>query len=285
VEDRYPDGRTVIKFFVFDCLVLDNTILMERPLDKRLGYFQQNVLAPYKKLLKAHPDQSMPFTLDGKSNEFSYGLEKMFRETIPQVKKIHGNDGLIFTCRQSAYCPGTDPHIVKWKPPEENTVDFLLHIVWQRLQPDPSDPDQTPVEDFNAFPENLGLYVNYGYNGQYERHGDLYITPDEWEGMKAKQRPLQNSIVECFLEAPPQPANGGTNGHHGGPMNGGLAKRWRFHRFRDDKDEANHISTYESVIDSIEDHVTEEDLLANAPDIRTRWKERQARREREAGAK
>jgi mRNA guanylyltransferase len=281
VEDRYPDGRTVIKFFVFDCLVLDKTVLMERPLDKRLAYFQQNVLAPYKKLLKAHPNQSMPFTLDGKNNEFSYGLEKMFKETIPQVKELHGNDGLIFTCRQSAYCPGTDPHILKWKPPEENTVDFLLHISWSRISPDPSDPDQTPIEDYNAMPEDLGLYVNYGGNGQYERHGTLFLLPGEWENFKAKQRPLQDSIVECYLEQLQPQTNGGVNGHS--DNQNGLTKRWRFHRFRDDKDDANFIVTYESVIDSIEDHVTEEDLLRHAGEIRARWKERQARRE--AGGK
>lgn len=280
VEDRFPDGHTVIKFFVFDCLALDNAVLMERPLDKRLAYFQQNVLGPYKKLLKAHPDQSMPFTLGDKNNEFSYGLEKMFKETIPKVKELHGNDGLIFTCRRTAYCPGTDPHILKWKPPAENTVDFLLHITWTRVQPDPSDPDQSPIEDYNAMPEDLGLYVNYGDHGRYERHGSLYLTPDEWEMFKATGRPLQDCIVECFLEQL-QPPNG-VNGH---AAQNGAAKRWRFHRFRDDKDEANHISTYESVIDSIEDHVTEDDLLKHAADIRARWKERQARREREAAGK
>lgn len=271
VEDRYPDGHSVIKFFVFDCLVLDNQVLMERPLDKRLAHFFQRVLNPVRKYLKAHPDHQMPFTIEGKNNEFSYGLEKMFKETIPKVKEVHGNDGLIFTCRQSPYCPGTDPHILKWKPPEENTVDFLLHIEWSRVQPDPSDPDQSPIDDYSAIPEDLGLFVNYGENGRYERHGTLYLTRDEWERLKAMNRPLQDSIVECFLEEIP-PASNGINGHahnSNGPM-----KRWRFHRFRDDKDEANHISTYESVIDSIEDHITEDDLLRHAPDIRTSWKER-----------
>ena len=38
--------------------------------------------------------------------EFSYAIEKMFNEVLPSLK--HGNDGLIFTCRNSAYKFGTD---------------------------------------------------------------------------------------------------------------------------------------------------------------------------------
>lgn len=38
--------------------------------------------------------------------EFSYALEKMFNVVLPNLK--HGNDGLIFTCRNSPYKFGTD---------------------------------------------------------------------------------------------------------------------------------------------------------------------------------
>ena len=272
VEDRLADGRSVVKFYVFDCLVLDKTDLMHRPLDKRLGYFQANVLKPFKKYREAFPDQRMPFELCDKASEFAYGLEKMFKETIPKVKQIHGNDGIIFTCKETPYCPGTDPHILKWKPPEENTVDFLLHITWQSTPPDSNDPDQSPIEDYHAFPEDFGLYVNYGKD-QYERHADLYLTPAEWDQMKALNKPLQDTIVECFLEDPGQSTNG-TNGHSNSQHAGG--KRWRFHRLRDDKLEANFITTFDAVIDSIEDHVTEEDLLRHVPEIRARWKARNA---------
>lgn len=35
--DVEPDGRKVLRFLVFDCLVLDGRPLMHRTLDKRLG--------------------------------------------------------------------------------------------------------------------------------------------------------------------------------------------------------------------------------------------------------
>ncbi|KAF3938183.1 hypothetical protein ABW19_dt0202059 [Dactylella cylindrospora] len=37
VIDEKPDGRQVLKFLVFDCLILDGQLLTQRPLDKRLG--------------------------------------------------------------------------------------------------------------------------------------------------------------------------------------------------------------------------------------------------------
>lgn len=38
----------------------------------------------------------------------------------------HGNDGLIFTKNSIPYVSGTNENIVKWKPPEKNTIDFLI---------------------------------------------------------------------------------------------------------------------------------------------------------------
>ena len=98
------------------------------------------------------------------------------------------------------------------------------------------------------------------------------VTSAEWEGLKALQRPLQDCIVECYLEpAEPDDPASGQLGH---------PPRWRFHRLRDDKEHANHISTVRSVMESIEDHVTQQDLLDAAAGIRDAWKRRQAEEER-----
>jgi mRNA guanylyltransferase len=285
VEDHISKTESVMKFLVFDCLILDGNSLMHRPLDKRLAYFKSFVLEPYRAMLKANPpktdEEKPPFTVEDKSTEFSYGLEKMFKEIIPKVKQLHGNDGLIFTCKDTPYHPGTDQHILKWKPPGENTVDFLLHITWPTSDPDQYDPDQSPQEDYLAFPEDFGLYVNYGGRSgvnEYERHGTLYVPPEEWEHLKSLGKPLQDAIVECYQEeVPAQISNGSQNGSHDN-TNGNPTRRWRFHRLRDDKQEANHITTFNSVIDSIEDHVTEDDLLKQAEEIRSCWKARDAAR-------
>jgi mRNA guanylyltransferase len=277
VEDRPPNGPPELKYLVFDCLVLDGQRLLDRPLDKRLGYFKEYVLKPYKAMFAKFPQEiaMRPFAVEDKSTQFSYALEMMFKQIIPSVKQLHGNDGLIFTCRNTPYQFGTDEHILKWKPPHDNTVDFLLHIVWHILEPDGEDPDQTTEEDYLSFPDGFELYIHHGGKGEYSYHGSMYVTQIEWEGLKALQKPLQDCVVECYLE----PASDGVNG------DGPHPPRWRLYRIRDDKTDGNYVTVVQSVMESIEDQVTEEDLLRAAPEIRTEWKNRQAEEKRREEAK
>ncbi|GAB1202810.1 mRNA capping enzyme, catalytic domain-containing protein [Aspergillus pseudonomiae] len=258
VNDTYEDGTQQLKYLVFDCLVLDGQSLMHRTLDKRLAYFKEKVLKPYNALYHRFPEekQHRVFAVEDKSTQFSYGIEMMFREIIPKVKKIHGNDGLIFTCRSTPYRIGTDEHILKWKPPAENTIDFRMRLEFPVLEPDTDDEADgisEPYTDYDAMPI-FHLFVMLNSN-EYRHFAEMFVTPSEWEELKALGLPLDDSIVECSKDE-----------HN----------RWRYHRLRDDKADANHISTVEKVLESIQDRVTEEDLIQAAPAIKASWKKRQA---------
>ncbi|QKX59163.1 uncharacterized protein TRUGW13939_06295 [Talaromyces rugulosus] len=258
VKDTYDDGTTQLKYLVFDCMVLDGTNLMHRTLDKRLAYFKEKVLKPYNAMYKRFPEEKKHrvFAVEDKSTQVSYGIEMMFREIIPKVKKIHGNDGLIFTCRSTPYKIGTDEHILKWKPPAENTIDFRMRLEFPLLEPDTDDEAEGVVEpyyDYDAMPI-FHLFVMYN-NADYRLFGEMFITSPEWESLKALQIPLDDTIVECYQDD---------------------QTRWRYMRLRDDKKDANHISTVEKVLESIQDRVTEDDLIRAAPAIKTAWKKRQA---------
>lgn len=258
VKDTYDDGSTQLKYLVFDCMVLDGQSLMHRTLDKRLAYFKEKVLKPYNALYKRYPEekQHRVFAVEDKSTQFSYGIEMMFREIIPKVKKIHGNDGLIFTCRSTPYKIGTDEHILKWKPPAENTIDFRMRLEFLLLEPDSEDESEgvlEPFPDYDSMPV-FHLFVLYN-SGDYRLFGEMHVTQPEWEGLKALQKPLDDTVVECYQNEQGQ---------------------WRYLRLRDDKNDANHISTVEKVLESIQDRVTDEDLIRMAPTIKTAWKKRQA---------
>lgn len=113
------------------------------------------------------------------------------------------------------------------------------------------------ITDFEAMPKfNLSVYMGER-DPPYQKWDEMYVTSEEWEGFKAMQQPLDEEIVECAMD---------------------LEKRWKFLRFRRDKKEANHISTVESVIESIKDAVTEDDLLRHAKATRDAWKAREAAR-------
>jgi mRNA guanylyltransferase len=259
VNDVQPNGTHQLTYLVFDCLMLDGSSLMHRTLDKRLAYFRDKVYNPYRALYKTYPEeiQYLPFIVDFKDMKLGYGIEMMFREILPNLS--HGSDGLIFTCRNSPYQFGTDPHILKWKSEDENSIDFRLNFEWPMLEPDVGDEDQSPFPDYEVMPK-CHLSVHKG-KGVDERYGVMFLEDHEWESMKAQNQPLDDRIVECRLDA---------------------QGRWRFLRWRDDKKEANHISTVESVMESIKDRVSKEDLIRLSFNIKQEWKKRQAAEEARA---
>lgn len=264
VIDNQENGERVMRYLVFDCLVLDHQSLIKRTLDKRLAYFREKVYIPYRDLYKKYPDevQYLPFQLQFKDMHFGYGVEMMFRDVLPKLP--HGNDGLIFTCRTSPYQFGTDNMILKWKDRRDNSIDFKMTMNFPKVTPDADDPNQEQYLDYTVKPE-FCLHVHQG-GDDYSHFAELIVDDAQWEKLKALNEPLEERIVECCLDD---------------------NKRWRLLRFRDDKRDANHSSTVTSVLQSIRDSVSKEDLIHASKSIREAWKRRQAAEEakREAEAK
>jgi mRNA guanylyltransferase len=237
---------------------MDGTSLLDRSLDKRLAYARQRLFAPYHKLFEDFPGerQYQPFLLMLKEFGLGYGIEQIFKQVIPHLR--HGNDGLIFTCRNTPYKHGTDPHILKWKPAEENTIDCRMKLTFPTVEPTEAERKEgitEPFIDYDSVPK-AELYIFTGNSGpeKYEPFSNLYITEAEWETLKGLGDPLNDRIVECHQDE---------------------QKHWRIVRFRDDKDEANHKSTVLSVLDSINDCVSFTELCKLSQRIRDNWKARQ----------
>jgi mRNA guanylyltransferase len=252
VHDQYPgEAAPRLNFYIFDALAVDSENLTGKTLDKRLGRFQEWVLKPYHRKLSqtANPDLR-PFALKEKKTYPAYSIRQMFDNVLPSLK--HGNDGLIFTCKSTKYEFGTDRHILKWKPPHENTIDFKLRLGEYPLI-DPEDGEEGLIPDWDAMPLPFQLLVMHN-QGNYQYFADLTVTPAEWEILKGLDQLLDGRIIECYRN---------------------LAGQWKFKaegdgtpRWRDDKKDANHISTVNSVLASIEDPVTEEMLLANEEPVK-----------------
>ncbi|WPH03032.1 mRNA capping enzyme, alpha subunit [Acrodontium crateriforme] len=258
VKDRFPNGTEQITYLIFDCLAMDGQSVMNRPFDIRIGKINELIYKPWKAFAKDWPDEVkvQPFQIALKKMELPYACDAMFREFIPKL--THGNDGLIFTCLSTPYLPGTDEHILKWKPPHENTIDFRLHIADFPMLED----EDGPYEDYDACPQ-MDLYVNHGGNRGYQVFAALHVTAAEWNGFKSLGQQLDGRVIECYRDAStgnwrPKMEDNGTP------------------RFRDDKKDANHISTVNSVLESIEDAVSEQDLIAQKDAIRGPYKQRAA---------
>ncbi|KAJ3417140.1 Dcp1p-Dcp2p decapping enzyme complex alpha subunit [Chytridiales sp. JEL 0842] len=240
VLDVEKDGTTQLYFLLFDCMVYMGNSIIEKPYHKRLGHLTEHIMNPYKRRLKEDRAfaASQIFKMDLKKLELSYGMDRVFEE-MANLK--HKSDGVIFTSKDAPYTIGTCDKMLKWKPSDENTVDFRLDV----------------RGDTKRSPEYM-LQIWDGGN----LHTDfctLNLEPElreEW-----LKDPPHGRIVECRYD--PE-----WLGH------------WRFMRFRDDKDKGNHRSVYKKIMKSIEDGVDKETLKSHIKTIRDRWKERE-QRERE----
>lgn len=160
--------------------------------------------------------------------------------------------------RPRLHRPLTLPPSIKWKPVSENSIDFRLNLEFPPLEPDsddPDDPDETEsaLPDYDSLPAfHLSVFMG---DDTYKKWAEMYVTSDEWETLKKMNIPLDDLIVECAMDE---------------------KKRWRYMRFRKDKKHGNHISTVDSVMESVRDGVTKEDLVKEAIEIRKAWKTRAA---------
>ncbi|KAF7778533.1 hypothetical protein Agabi119p4_2878 [Agaricus bisporus var. burnettii] len=239
-----------LRYLAFDCLVADNQNVMSKPLDKRYGRLNAWFYKPYSRMMIDHPfmAEKQPFSIAVKQISFSYHVRAVF-DGIPLLQ--HGNDGLVYTCVNTPYTPGTDNNILKWKPPSENSIDFKLVL---RFPPSINDPNKP---DLHAKPLFLLHAWLGGERGQerYELYDEMFVEDEEWEKLKRSGEQVDDRIVEV----------------HWDPE----ISRWRMMRFRNDKPHGNHISVVENIIQSIVDGVEKEALLQRSDAIRNAWKARQ----------
>ncbi|WVR05003.1 hypothetical protein IAU60_002015 [Kwoniella sp. DSM 27419] len=239
-------GAETLRFYAFDCLVLNGDNIMKKPLLSRYGRLRDWVIKPFEKSLRTYPEwrDALPFQVVAKEQELSYHIAHVLNVHIPKLQ--HGHDGLIFTCCETEYVPGTDEKILKWKPPSENSIDFKLELRFPPSHQNPSEPD------YYAKPEFL-LYTWTGGN-DYEFYDHMGMEDEEWEKFKESGEQLDDRIVEVTWDT--------EHGH------------WKMLRIRDDKQHGNHKSIMQKILISIEDGVEIEALLARTDSIKAAWKAR-----------
>lgn len=232
------DGRT--RFLAFDILAHERKILLDRNLEKRLGYLDQFVCKPFHQFCQHEPAAAAAFDF----KIYMKPMSQAYRlDSVMMQEREHKSDGLIFTSVAAPYVCGTDKHILKWKPANENSMDFAIRLDFVDADnPDvPTNYDAKPV---------VSLLT---WTGPSEIDYDVMNISDElWEEWKTLNEPLNYRIVEVVRDD----------------------NQWQFLRFRDDKDHGNHISVVEKVKKSINDNLTFEELKSYVPAIKEQWVKR-----------
>jgi len=134
-KDKY--GREMNSFMAFDIYFLKGKNVSEYPLIKESGKTRLNLLNDFVKDGFTKLDSKNPIVI--KAKEFYH--DKIFKKSKKILEKFKNEDsykidGLIFTPTNlavGAYAENEQPklsgswnRVFKWKPPEENTIDFLV---------------------------------------------------------------------------------------------------------------------------------------------------------------
>ncbi|KAJ1662552.1 Dcp1p-Dcp2p decapping enzyme complex alpha subunit [Coemansia sp. RSA 1813] len=240
VIDTEPDGRRVRRLLGFDALAVAGANCMDRILDKRLGYLKDHVMLPFIDMCAHMPAEkraALPFLAEMKHFERSYGVTRLYDTVIPTLK--HKSDGLIFTSINAPYTAGTCDSIFKWKPSNENSVDFKVKVSLMA--------DGSPSIQLLAV-KRAGAYTYFD---------NLAMRPGDWDRLFKPIKDLDGRIIEVVYDpeyAPPF--------------------TWRFMRFRDDKEIPNYYRVVVSVKESINDNISLDELKKSTKEMRIMWKKR-----------
>ncbi|KAI5165612.1 mRNA guanylyltransferase [Nematocida sp. AWRm78] len=170
----------------------------------------------------------------------SYGISEIFSEIIPKLS--HENDGLIFTCVNYPYIPGTCEYFLKWKPPHLNSVDFRirkLSDIFYKL---------FVIHNGNEIFYDIFCYnVNNHYNISNDQEidgliGEFCYNPKEYA--------LDTEYTQ-------------------------VKGNWSLLRIRTDKLLPNAYKTVLNIVNTVYENITYKELVRNTLEIRNNWKERE----------
>ncbi|XP_026380591.1 mRNA-capping enzyme-like [Papaver somniferum] len=206
------------KYLAFDLMAINGKSVTECPFGERWKMLDEQVIGPRKLESQSGTNTYRrrydlePFSVEIKNFWLLSDLNDLVKDFIPSL--LHSEDGLIFQGWNDKYIPSTNQRLLKWKPREKNSVDFLL-LVGIRITP------------------SLYLYDSGRKRCMY-RYGVKFRNGEDPSQFSGK-------VIECSCPE---------------------KNVWSFMRVRDDKEGTpNSYQTYEKVMKSINDNITEEVLL------------------------
>lgn len=240
-----------VKFLIFDALLISGENVFSKRLTDRLQQIQHTVIN------RQRQEDAQPFSVSLKQMGKSYAVQQVLQVTVPQLG--HESDGVVFTSVNRPYVSGTCDWMLKWKPARLNSIDFEVKREqfggrWFYLL-------------FTSSSGRLEFYDYYSVAPESEAVTEHQL--DQWLslGERVIAECVLNPEKETFVNSEP-PALPPNTARKGG---------WAVIRRRTDKEGPNDSRVARSILQSIREAVTEEELFDAVPEIRRSWKEREAK--------
>jgi len=176
VMDKEGD-QLVPRFLIYDIVKFEGQDVGKTDLDRRMLCIDKELIKPRCDAMKAGKieKQQEPFSVRKKDfwpvEKSTWVLDKL----IPQIP--HETDGLILQPLLDPYIPGTCHVVMKWKPPDLNSVDFLLTIV--------------TLQNVGCLREKVGYLYVQGYDQPFSK---IKLTPE--------LKHYDKRIIECTWDKP-----------------------------------------------------------------------------------
>jgi mRNA guanylyltransferase len=232
--------------------------------------------------------------------------EEVFKQLIPNL--AHKNDGLIFTRISAKYLTDRNEEILKWKPPHLNTIDFLVVKNPKFNNRKYGDTLKNRVFDLYVRIRNgegsFDIFFDFLFvtkeefdkiNGEIRRktleksevtslgviaecsffrdtiNEEFQIIYDV-EAREGSQNIILSIFKLAYIEQNEklgyQPFESRMNERISNSFKG----CWKFNHFRLDKEAANSLTTAKNITESIDENITQENLLKQIIGLRARPK-------------
>ncbi len=204
-----------------------------------LNYIDSSTFITYDKLTNELIKNLNPIPFFNSQIQCRFSISLYMKDyfTLEQVEDInknvipilpHHNDGIIINTKDYPYYSGQSIEIYKWKPNEENTIDFEIQ--------------------YNQKEDIYNLYVSGKEKLIYV--GNLSFKDDSDKEKFLSGYNLNNiNIAECFYDN--NLIDPFTNTKGG----------WRFSRYRNDKGKPNFIDTYENILKCLEENIGIDEII------------------------
>lgn len=207
------EGRRTPRYLVYDVIALNGVIVGQQNFVKRLGKIQGVIMEARTRAKRAEilPREGEAFKVIGKD---FWPLDQV-KKTLA-LKVPHEKDGLIFQPVDDPYVGGTCPKILKWKPPELNSIDFRLVVREERQngclpetmaylhvsnKPDPIEKFvlRGDLLDYRKYHNKIVECVFENRRWKVIRERDDKVHPNSLETATAVYRSIRQPVTEKLL--------------------------------------------------------------------------------------